>query len=113
MHADLLDDELIAAQELNKHGYPRGAGAIAGVVLEAHLGGVGESHSLRISKSATISTLNDALKKAEVLDTATWRFIQHLGDIRNKCDHKSDAEPTQANVAELIEGVRKITKTVF
>jgi hypothetical protein len=113
VHADMLDDELAAADELNRHGFQRGAGAIAGVVLEAHLVGVVQTHKIKFGKNATISTLNDTLKKTDILDIATWRFIQHLGDIRNKCDHKSDAEPTSENVRELIEGVRKITKTVF
>lgn len=113
VHADLLDDEIAAADELNRHGFPRGAGAIAGVVLEAHLSGISETHMIKLAKNASISTLNDALKKAEILDTATWRFIQHLGDIRNKCDHKAGADPTRDEVKELIDGVRKITKTVF
>jgi hypothetical protein len=113
VHADLLDDEIAAADELNRHGFPRGAGAIAGVVLEAHLSGISETHKIKLAKNASISTLNDALKKAEILDTATWRFIQHLGDIRNKCDHKAGADPTRDEVKELIDGVRKITKTVF
>jgi hypothetical protein len=112
VHADLLDDELSAAEELNKHGFSRGAGAIAGVVLEAHLAQVCEAHEVKLAKSGTISTLNDALKKAEVMDTPAWRFVQHLGDIRNKCDHKGD-DPTKDEVKELIEGVRKITKTVY
>jgi hypothetical protein len=32
---------------------------------------------------------------------------------RNKCDHKAAADPTKDEIKELIEGVRKITKTVF
>lgn len=112
VHADLLDDELAAAEELNKHGFARGAGAIAGVVLESHLADIAERRTLKLAKNATIAVLNDALKKAEVVDVPTWRFIQHLGDIRNKCDHKGD-EPTKEIVKELVEGVRKITKTVF
>ncbi|CAH2399819.1 hypothetical protein MES4922_220074 [Mesorhizobium ventifaucium] len=44
---------------------------------------------------------------------AQWRFVQHLGDLRNKCDHKKQAEPTKEEVLVLIEGVRKITKTLI
>jgi hypothetical protein len=113
VHADLLDDELGAAEELNKKGFQRGAGAVAGVVLEAHLSTICDTHKKKPAKNATISTLNDLLKKDEVIDTPTWRFIQHLGDLRNKCDHKTDEDPTKDQVKELIEGVRKITKTVF
>jgi hypothetical protein len=112
VHADLLDDELEAAEELNKHGFARGAGAVAGVVLEAHLAAINERHGIKLAKTATISTLNDALKKGGVVDVATWRFVQHLGDVRNKCDHKGD-DPTKEEVKKLVEGVRKITKTLF
>lgn len=114
VHADLLDDELHAAEELNRNGYQRGAGAVAGVVLEGHLAAVCQRHQIPLKKKdPAISDLNDALKSASIIETAQWRFIQHLGDIRNKCDHKKTADPTKEEVAELIEGVRKITKTVL
>jgi len=114
VHADLLDDELHAAEELNKKGFQRGAGAVAGVVLESHLASVRDRHSITPKKKdPTIADLNEALKAASVIDIPEWRFIQHLGDLRNKCDHKKSADPTKAEVTELIEGVRKITKTVL
>ena len=114
LHADLMDDELHAAEELNKKGFRRGAGAMAGVVLEGHLAAVCERHKVTIRKKVpAISDLNDALKAASVADVAQWRFIQHLGDLRNKCDHKKTSDPTQEEVAELIDGVRKITKTLL
>jgi hypothetical protein len=114
VHADLMDDELHGAEELNAQGFQRGAGAIAGVVLEAHLVAVCERHKIIVrKKDPSISDLNDALKSAAAIETPTWRFIQHLGDLRNKCDHRKVTDPTKVEVSELIEGVRKITKTVF
>jgi len=41
VQADLFDDELDKAGELGKKGFARGAGAIAGVVLEGHLATIG------------------------------------------------------------------------
>jgi hypothetical protein len=61
----------------------------------------------------SLASLNDLLKKNDIIDVPTWRFVQRLGDLRNLCDHKKHAEPTKENIAELIEGVRKIIKTVF
>lgn len=114
VHAELLDDEIAAADYLNKNGFQRGAGAIAGVVLEGHLTAVCNRHSIALKrKDPTISDLNEALKSASVTELSQWRFIQHLGDIRNKCDHKKTTEPTATEVQELIDGVRKITKTVL
>lgn len=114
VHADLLDDELHAAEELNKNGFQRGAGAVAGVVLEGHLAAVCDRHQISVrKKDPSIADLNEALKAASVTDTVQWRFIQHLGDIRNKCDHKKTSDPTKEEVIELIEGVRKLTKTLL
>jgi hypothetical protein len=114
VHADLLDNELHAAEELNKKGFTRAAGAVAGVVLEGHLGSVCQRHALQAKKkNPSIADFNETLKSANVVDIVQWRFVQHLGDIRNKCDHKGNAEPTKEDVLELIEGVKKVTKTVL
>ena len=114
VQADLFDSELEVAQELNKKGFSRGAGAVAGVVSESHLLQVCENHNLKISKKdPAIGDLNDLLKTSRVIETSVWRYIQHLGDLRNKCDHKKTSDPTPEEIEELIEGVKKISKTVF
>lgn len=114
VRADLLDSELDAARELAKHKYTRAAGALAGVVLERHLGQVCGNHSIKIAKKTpSIADLNNALKEANVVDVPQWRFIQHLADIRNLCDHSKKVEPAQEQVNDLIAGVQKITKLLF
>ena len=114
VQADLFDSELDAAKELAKQKFTRAAGALAGVVLERHLKQACDNHALKIAKkNPTISTLNDALKDAGVMDVPEWRFIQHLGDIRNLCDHSRTPDPTTAQVEDLITGVMKVTKTLF
>lgn len=114
VQADLFDSELDAALELNKNKFSRGAGAIAGVVLEKHLAQVLKNHNLNTSKkNPSISDLNDHLKSSGVYDTAAWRKIQHLGDIRNLCDHNKGKEPKIEEVDELISGVDAIIKTIY
>jgi len=114
VQADLFDSELEVARELNKNKFTRAAGALAGVVLERHLGEVCDSHNIKvIKKNPSISDFNDALKKSDVIDIVRWRFIQHLGDIRNLCDHDKNVEPTLEQVDDLILGTMKILKTVF
>jgi len=114
LQSDVFDSELEAARELTKKGFVRGAGAIAGVVLEKHLGHVCEIHSLKSRKKRpTISDFYQMLKEKEIIDTPKWRFIQHLGDLRNLCDHPKDRDPTKDDAMELIEGVEKVIKTVF
>jgi hypothetical protein len=113
VQADLFDSELDAARELNKKGFTRGAGAIAGVILEKHLAQVCENHNLAIKKKATLIDYYQTLKDNDVIEVATWRFIQHLSDIRNLCVHNKDKEPKKEEIEELINGVDKITKTLF
>jgi hypothetical protein len=114
VQADLFDSELEASKELAKKKFVRAAGALAGVVLERHLAQVCENHKVAISKKApSIGDYNDALKAANVVDTPQWRFIQHLADVRNLCDHHKAEDPTQENIDDLIRGVEKIIKTLF
>lgn len=114
VQADVFDSELDAANELLKNKFVRAAGAVAGVVLEKHLTQVCENHAIKvIKKHPTIGDLNEALKGASVLDIPQWRFNQHLADIRNLCDHNKAAEPSADQVKDLIDGVFKVTKTIY
>lgn len=114
VQGDLFDSELDAAKELLKQKFTRAAGALAGVVLERHLGQVCDNHSIKVTKkNPSISDLNDALKDASILELSQWRFVQLLGDLRNLCDHSKAKEPTIEQVQDLIDGTLKITKTVF
>ena len=114
VQADLFDSELDAAMELAKHGFLRAAGAVAGVVVEKHLAEVCRNHSITMRKKrAAISDFNDALKREGVIDTPQWRRNQHLADLRNICDHNGSAEPTAAQVDDLVQGVSQLIKTLF
>jgi|SRR3989344_1061812 len=114
VQADLFDSELDAAKELNKKGFIRGAGAIAGVVLEKHLDQVCENHNVKITKkNPTINDYNQSLKGADIIEIKDWRFIQRLADLRNLCDHDKKTKPKKEDVEELVVGVEKISKTIF
>jgi hypothetical protein len=113
LQADLFDHELDVAKELNKKGFTRGAGAVAGVVLEGHLREVASTHKVSITLKATLGALIEALKSSDVLDIPNWRFLQHLADIRNLCDHKQEKDPTKLQVDDLIDGAAKVIKTIF
>ncbi|MCZ7401887.1 MAG: hypothetical protein O8C61_06675 [Candidatus Methanoperedens sp.] len=89
------------------------AGAIVGVVLERHLSKVCQNHEIAITqKNPVISDFNELLKKSEIFDIPTWRWIQRLGDIRNLCSHSKDRDPTSDEVQDLIDGVDKAIKTI-
>lgn len=105
LFADLKDAELATASVLLKTS-ARAAGALAGVVLEAHLQRVAGANQVKITKRhPTVNDLNEPLKQAGVYDTATWRKISYMADVRNLCVHKKGDDPRPEQVQELIEGV--------
>lgn len=113
VQADLFDSEIEVARELARSKFFRAAGAVAGVILERHLHQVCIDHNVNITKSKpTLSVLNDALKNAGVIDVPQWRFNQHLGDIRNNCDHARTPDPTKDQVEDLLSRTAKILKTI-
>lgn len=114
MRSELMDDDLRAAEELISSGHLRSAGAVAGVVLEGHLGSRCAAHGIKFRKKhPTISDFNDRLKDAKVIDVPTWRRIQRLGDIRNLCVHNRDPEPTLEQVEDLVNDTDKVIHEVF
>jgi len=114
VQADFFDSELETAKELNKKGFVRGAGAIAGVVLEKHLAQVCDNHGIKIlKKDPSVNNYNQSLKDAGIVEVKDWRFIQRLADLRNLCDHNKKVEPKNEDIKELILGVEKISKTIF
>lgn len=114
LQADLFDTEIESARALAKAGYLRAAGAICGVIIEKHLAHVCDHHSIAINKkSPGISDLSQALRDKKITTVPQWRFIQHLADIRNICDHAKGREPTKEEIADLLDGTEKILKTVF
>lgn len=113
LQADVFDSELEVAKELNKKGFSRAAGAMCGVVLEGHFAQVIEKREIKTKKHPTINEYNELLKAEHIINIEVFRFIQYLGDLRNKCDHKKEEEPTKNEISELVQGVEKIIKTVF
>ena len=114
LQADLFDTEIETAGALAKAGYLRAAGAICGVVIEKHLLHVCDVHNVTVrKKNPGISDLSQLLKDAKVTTVPQWRFIQHLTDIRNICDHAKGREPTKEEIDDLVAGAEKVLKTIF
>lgn len=114
LQADLFDSEIDSARALAKAGYLRAGGAICGVVIEKHLRQACDTHSITIrKKNPSISDLNQALKDDDAISVPQWRFMQHLADIRNLCDHAKGKEPSKEEIEDLMAGTERILKTVF
>ena len=114
LEAELFDSDIMAAENLNKNGYHRAAGAMCGVVIEHHLQSICNKMNIVIKKTNPgINDLNELLKANSVYEISVFRKIQYLADIRNKCDHKKQQEPSKAEVEELINGTSWLVKNVF
>lgn len=114
LQADLFDSELDAAKELQKKGFLRAAGAICGVVIERHLSQVCERREIKVTKkNPSINDFNTLLQSNNVIGVQDMRFIQLMGDIRNKCDHNKKEEPTDDDITTIISGAQKIIKNIY
>ena len=105
--------EMEIARDLKKQKYLRAAGAIAGVILEVHLKNVVINKGIMPKKkNPGISDYNEALKDAKAYEVATWRQVQMCGDIRNKCVHPKETEPTGYEIDTIISSAEIIIATV-
>ncbi len=104
------DNGLPEAQILLNVGHIAAAGATAGLVLERHLKLLCNQQQppLILGKSDGISKVNDALRNTGIYDTAQWRQIQWMADVRNSCDHPGTNPPTRENVDDLIKIVKSL-----
>ena len=113
LQADLFDSELDAAEELNKKGFVRGAGAIAGVVLEGHLKEICNNHKIKVpQRNPNIKDFGHLLNSKNVIDLSKLKKIQYLAGLRNLCDHKKQADPTKEDITNLIKGVSEVIKNI-
>jgi hypothetical protein len=110
---DDVGEVLAEARDHLGSGRLRAAGCIAGVELERALKRL--CAVLEADVRATLPTIanyNDALKAKKAYQQPTWRKIQHLGDLRNKCAHVLDQDPSKAEVRELLDGVDGILRAL-
>lgn len=108
-----LESELEAAEHLSKQQFGKAAGSIAGMVLERHLAQVCDDHEVALAdKEPTIADFSKNLQAASVIDIPQLRMIQQLADLRSLCEQARTSAPTDEQVADLISGVRRITRTV-
>ncbi|MBT2560181.1 hypothetical protein J7E50_02960 [Pedobacter sp. ISL-68] len=112
LQAEILDAELASAALLVKNKQFRSAAIICGIVLEKYLAQLAATHNLKIGKrNPSIGDLNDLLKKQEVYDFYTWRFVQGMGDFIKNCYSVKKGEPHQEDLADLLAGVDKVIKS--
>lgn len=113
VQADVLRSELDAAKELLEHTFLRGAGALAGVVLQKHLVLVAESHDVDLGNcQRSVSDVADALKQDGILDLSSWRELQRLVTVISLCEECNEEVLRHEDIEKLIFGVGKLTDSL-
>ena len=111
--SDEVGASLAEARDHLAIGRARAAGCVAGVELERSLKELCLARSVVVrDKLPSIADYNDALKGARAYPQATWRKIQHLSDLRNRCAHVLDLEPTDEDARELVDGIEKVLRAL-
>lgn len=104
VHAEVFDSELEQASELLDGGYLPAAAVIAGVVLETALRGLCDDQGIPHGK---LNKMNDDLAKAGVYNKLRQKAVVKLADIRNSAAHGNHDQYTAADVASMIEEIRR------
>jgi hypothetical protein len=105
--ADLLGDFIDQAQHLLAAGYRNPAASLAGAVLEDMLRRLSGKHSISFPDKTNIEALNVGLAKAGVYSKLVQKRVTALADIRNNADHGHFEEFREADVADMIEWLRR------
>ncbi len=110
IHYEIYQSEMDIARDLRKKKYFRAAGSIAGVVIEVHLKKVVDNRGVPLADKAApgMSAYNDALKKHDIYKTPTFSLIQLCSQIRNKCVHPKEEEPTAGEISSIISAAERI-----
>ena len=112
IESEVFESELDTARYLLSKGFKRSAGAICGVLLERHLDSMCKSAGVTINKKdPTINDFNVELYKNGAIDSTQNKFLLYLSDLRNKCDHNKQYEPSDQEVGDLINGTKKVILT--
>lgn len=109
VHADTYSDYLEMADALLAKGYKDAAAVITGTSLEVHVRALCVKNGVTTAvagKPKPASTMNDALKKADVYDGLQHKKVMAWMDLRNKAAHGDYATYDKDEVRQFIDGVQ-------
>ncbi|QDV56772.1 DUF4145 domain-containing protein [Rosistilla oblonga] len=104
VQAEVFDNELEQARELQSNGFTTAAAVIAGVVLETALRELCDRESLSHGR---LDKMNADLAKASVFNKLQQKRITALADIRNSAAHGKPTEFSSADVDDMIRDVER------
>ncbi|MBI4821790.1 MAG: hypothetical protein HY791_36355 [Deltaproteobacteria bacterium] len=108
VHSDFLEqaESLLAEDPSMPDPLKVAATVLAGAVLEDALRKLLAKHNVPPPAKSSLSTLNEALRKASVFDTNQWGLIDSWGRLRNSAAHGEPAKVPSGQVQPMIMGIR-------
>lgn len=113
IEAEVFDDLLEQAEHLLASGYKGPAAVIAGSVLEDGLRKLCQQRTIILSDKPKLDVMNADLAKSGAYTKLTQKKITALADIRNSAAHGQWDQFTEANVSEMVQGVRSFMEQYF
>lgn len=106
--ANVFADLIEMAEHLHMNQYHLPAASLCGAVLEDALRRLCDARSISVAKRDGIDALNKKLAAAGVYDNFTTSSIEAWRHLRNDADHGHFQKVLPANVATMLEGVRRL-----
>ncbi len=106
----LTEDRFAEAEKLLAAGSPRGATAVAAVILEHLLRELANRHNVGVRPRAVATDLARALEHVGVIDTNVWMAVREAMTIRNRAVHAVDDGPKQEEAQFVLDTAKKISQ---
>jgi hypothetical protein len=106
----LAEDRFSDAEKLLAAGSPRGAIAVAAVILEHLLQELANRHGVSIRPRASARFIAASLERAGVIDQAVRTSIDQATTIRNEAVHAIGREPQVQEAQLTLETARRLAK---
>ncbi len=104
--AEVFSDFIDQADHLLQKSYVMPAASLAGAVLENGLRSLAERNDIVVKAHDGLSALNDKLRAKDVYNPLRQQQVAYWVKVRNAADHGRFDDFKEADVAELIRGVR-------
>jgi len=104
----LTQDRFVEAEKLLASGSPRGAIAVAAVVLEHLLRELANKHNVPLRQPSGMMVVTRALKQAGVIDINLYAAIENANSARNNAVHSLEREPTTAEAQVVIDVAKRV-----
>jgi len=106
----LTEDRFAEAEKLVAAGSPRGAIAVAAVILEHYLRELSNRHRVDPGPRAPIREVTRILEVEGIVAKNVKIAIEEAAEIRNRAIHKFDEEPRQEQAQFVIDTAKKISQ---